>query len=316
MDSQSPSQSPSLTSSTFPVVAKTSFISFNQPISVKLDDKNFLIWKQQVLFAIYGHELEKYIEGPDSWPQKFTSTENAQRGGVNAEYKSWKKQDQLLMSWLLSSMTEAMLIRVVGCDMAYQVWERVQEFFASQTRAKIRQFKTELRNTKKGDKTMNDYLLKIKSLVDALISIGNPVGTAEHINYIFEGLCEEYDHFICSVNSRLEPYSVSEIEALLIAQEIRFEKHTKAVNTLEKVSVNVASTDQKDKVNNDSNKNSQQVFPGNYRANFQGRGGRSYGRGRGRSNRNGGRFVVCQLCNKPRHVVINCYHKFDHNFQH
>lgn len=25
--------------------------------------------------------------------------------------------------------------------------------------------------------------------------------------------------------------------------------------------------------------------------------------------------MVCQLCNKPRHVVINCYHQFDHNFQ-
>lgn len=64
---------------------------------------------------------------------------------------------------------------------------------------------------------MNEYLLKIKSLVDDLISIGNPVTTDENIEFIFEGLGKEYDPFICSVNYRLEPYTVSEIEALLIA---------------------------------------------------------------------------------------------------
>lgn len=56
---------------------------------------------------------------------------------------------------------------------------------------------------------MNEYLVKIKSLVDALCSFGNPVSTGEQIEFIFEGLKEEYDPFICSINSRLEPSSVT-----------------------------------------------------------------------------------------------------------
>lgn len=195
-----------------------------------------------------------------------------------------------------------MLTRVVGCGKTCQIWGSVQEFFASQTRAKVRQFKTELINTKKGDKSMNDYLLKIKSHVDSLVSIGNPMTTSEHIEYIFEGLGEEYDSFICSINSSLEPYTVNEIEAILIAQEVSFEKHLKVTNPTEKkITVNVATAYHKDKDSNNKN-SSQQSFSRNFRGNFQGRGGRSFGRGRRRSNKNGGCFVVCQLCNKPRHT--------------
>lgn len=82
------SRSQSLSSSSLPTVGKTYVISFNQPISIKLDDKNFLIWKQQVLSAIYGHELEKFIEGADSWPQKFESAAKEAQGEVSAKYKN------------------------------------------------------------------------------------------------------------------------------------------------------------------------------------------------------------------------------------
>lgn len=34
-------------------------------------------------------------------------------------------------------MSETTLARVVSCDKTNQVWERIQEFFASQTREKI-----------------------------------------------------------------------------------------------------------------------------------------------------------------------------------
>lgn len=57
----------------------------------------------------------------------------------------------------------------------------------------------------------------------------------------------------------MEPYTVSEIEALLISQEVMFEKHLKAANVSDKVTVNAASTEQKDKSSN-NNKSSQQTF--------------------------------------------------------
>lgn len=148
---------------------KPNVISFNHTLSDKLDEKNSLLWKQQALAAIQGHKLEKFICGPKFWPERFLSTKSTLKGEENLKYLYWRKQDQLLDSWLLSSMTEAMLTQVVGCDRSYLIWNRIQEFFVSPTRAKIHQYKLQLRNTKKKGHNMNEYLLRINALVDGLV---------------------------------------------------------------------------------------------------------------------------------------------------
>ena len=48
---------------------------------------------------------------------------------------------------------------------SYQIWEKIEKFFASQTHVKVTQLKLQLRSIKKGN-SMNSYLLKIKKMVD------------------------------------------------------------------------------------------------------------------------------------------------------
>ncbi|PON70288.1 hypothetical protein PanWU01x14_082120 [Parasponia andersonii] len=112
----------------------------------------------------------------------------------------------LLFSWLLSSMT----VSIVGCETSPQVWQALDTYFASQTKARIDQFKTQLQNTKKQSLSVNDYLLKIKSLVDQLGSVGHVI--------LSNGLPVEYDTFVISVNSRSDTYTVAKIESFLLAQ--------------------------------------------------------------------------------------------------
>lgn len=40
---------------------------------------------------------------------------------------------------------------------------------------------------------------------------------------------EEYDTFITCINSRRESYTVKKMESLLIAQEVRIERHSKEI---------------------------------------------------------------------------------------
>lgn len=91
-------------------VSQKNTVTFNHPISVKLDEKNYLLWKQQVLAAINNHELQDFIECESTIPDRLSS-----------DFQAWHKQDQLLLSWLLSSMTENMLTRVVGCAKSHGV---------------------------------------------------------------------------------------------------------------------------------------------------------------------------------------------------
>lgn len=112
-------------------------------------------------------------------------------------YLTWEKQDQLLLSWLLSSMSNGFLTIMVVCEHAYEVWSQQEVFFASCTTAKVRQFKTQLRTLKKGSLPMNEYLLKMKKLIDCMFSIGSPSTSTDHIEAILEGLPQEYFYCVC-----------------------------------------------------------------------------------------------------------------------
>jgi len=61
--------------------------------------------------------------------------------------------------------------------------------------------------------------------VDSLATIGSPISSEDHIDAILDGLLEEYDSFITSITSWLDPYMVHDVESLLLAQEDRFDKH-------------------------------------------------------------------------------------------
>ncbi|XP_052113029.1 uncharacterized protein LOC127744777 [Arachis duranensis] len=78
------------------------------PIYMKLDDDNFLQWKDQVEALIEGNDLLDHVIG-SRIPHKFL-----ENGEINSEYQRWKKQDALLKSWLLASMTKPYMTRMVG----------------------------------------------------------------------------------------------------------------------------------------------------------------------------------------------------------
>ena len=37
-------------------------VSFNHPLAIKLEDKNYLLWRRQVLAAVKGHNLGHFLD--------------------------------------------------------------------------------------------------------------------------------------------------------------------------------------------------------------------------------------------------------------
>jgi len=56
-------------------------------------------------------------------------------------------------------------------------------------------------------------------VVDSLFATSSTVSFEDHIDDVLDGLPEEYNAFITSITSRLDPYTIEDIEALLLAQE-------------------------------------------------------------------------------------------------
>jgi len=74
------------------------------------------------------------------------------------------------------------------------------------------------------------YLLIIKKCVDTLVTIGATLCNEDH-EAILDRLPKNYDSFVTSILSHLDPYIVEEVKALLLSQKQRFTKHRYAIHT-------------------------------------------------------------------------------------
>jgi len=68
-------------------------------ISDKLDEKNFLLWRQQIEPVVNAHNLQSFLYYADI-PDEFIKDSITNSFSENPAYRTWIQQDQWLLSWL------------------------------------------------------------------------------------------------------------------------------------------------------------------------------------------------------------------------
>ncbi|KAK0606776.1 hypothetical protein LWI29_004295 [Acer saccharum] len=97
--------------------------------------------------------------------------------------------------------------------------------------------KFQLQTLKKLSSTMTEYLLKKKSIIDALAYTIYIVAEDDKIMYVLNGLGAEYDSFVIHVTSMHDYYTMHEVTSLLLTHEARLEQHSQVIN----LNVNLAT---------------------------------------------------------------------------
>ena len=126
-----------------------------QLTTIKLEEDNFLLWKFQVENIILGYSLEEFIYGTCDVPPRLIA------GEANPAYVLHQRQDMLLISWLLASISTNYLPQVIGCSSSHQIWTTVEQLFNSQSTAKVMFYKRQIQLLKEDNLSMREYLLKI-----------------------------------------------------------------------------------------------------------------------------------------------------------
>ncbi|WJX88788.1 hypothetical protein P8452_70836 [Trifolium repens] len=269
-------------------------VHFVPKLSIKLDEKNFLLWNQQVEGVIISHKLHRFVVNPQI-PPMYNSESDRELDIVSEAYDQWLVQDQMLFTWLLSTLAESVLPHTITCRHAFQVWEQIHKHFHAHLKAKVRQLRYELKTIKKGTKPMNEFVLRVRAIADTLLSIGDSVTEQDQIDAILDGLPEEYNPFVMMIYGRPDSPSLLDIEGLLLVQESQLEKFRQEL-AISNASANVAHAN-----------------GGRGNTGSRGRGRNARGKGRGQGNNSGNRHT-CQLCHKYGHEVVNCWYRFDENF--
>jgi len=104
---------------------------FSLKISEKLNEKNFLIWRQQVEPYVNAHNLDDFLVSPVI-PLRFLTPHDRATRTLNPEFRQWRLKDQMLLSCLHSTLSSEILARVVGSSHVYELWNRFIAYFHKQ----------------------------------------------------------------------------------------------------------------------------------------------------------------------------------------
>ena len=224
---QTPPTIPSITThQTPPLVTFTNF----SPI--KLTQDTYPIWLPQVVPHLKGGNLYGYVDGTHKCPLETitTITDGVETTSSNPVYLHWYMQDQLILGAITSALSSKMISHVTRCTTSMEAWTTLKNLFSAQSKARSMQVHFQLNTLKKGNSSIADYYQKFQALTDTLSSIGQPLTDVQMQAFLLGGLGYEYDPFVTSITTRIEPLSVEEIYGHLLSYEMRLEQHHNSID--------------------------------------------------------------------------------------
>ncbi|KAA8539386.1 hypothetical protein F0562_026078 [Nyssa sinensis] len=176
---------------------------------------------------LFGY-VDRTLPAP---PTHISSTENNQTHSLpNPAFHSWHLQDQLILSALISSLTENFLSHVVKCTTSRDVWLALERMFSSTFHARITHIHFQLATLKTANLSIADYFQQFTNLTDTLAAVDQPLNNYELVYFLLAGLGLDYDSFVTSVTTKGEPLSLEDLYGHLLAHEKRLEQHQAAVD--------------------------------------------------------------------------------------
>jgi hypothetical protein len=173
--------------------SSTPAITTTHSFSIKLNPKNYLAWKTQFLPILNYQNLHGYIDGTLAPPPKTILSSGENPTSIpNPEFTQWFTKDQMLLSWLLSSLTEEVFPYVIGLDSSKDVWVALANAFGAISHNRQLQLHIELQELKKNDLSVSQYLQKAKMLADELSDAGRPISSPEFNAIIYRNIGAGY----------------------------------------------------------------------------------------------------------------------------
>jgi hypothetical protein len=117
-----------------------------------------------------------------------------------------------------------------------------------------------------------------------------------------------------SITTRVDPLTIEDLYGHLLAHEIRLEQNQASID-LSTAGANFASRNYTQRCGRGGRSSFNQSGRGNFSNNSCSKNYR--GRGHGQNSPLSSNFScpMCQVCNKPGHVALTCYHHFDNSYQ-
>ena len=130
-----------------------------------------------------------------------------------------KIQRRKLFKFSSIPLTLSILALTMGCHLAMEVWQVLENHFSSISWSYIMNLKGELHNIQKGSDSIDTYQQKIKVLRDKLTVVGVILDDEELLHISIKGLPKEFNAFRSEICTRSTQLSFDELTTMLNAEE-------------------------------------------------------------------------------------------------
>lgn len=124
------------------------------------DGKSYGGWRRAVFIALSAKNKLSFIDGSLSEPAVSSPT-----------YKAWNRCNDMVISWLLNSLSKDIAESVLYSKTAKDIWKELEDRFGQCNGAKLFQLQKELSDLVQGNSDVAGYYTKVKRIWDELDSL-------------------------------------------------------------------------------------------------------------------------------------------------
>ncbi|KAB2629901.1 hypothetical protein D8674_007420 [Pyrus ussuriensis x Pyrus communis] len=189
-------------------------------LTINLDPTNYPLWQAQMLTLLRSRNLVSFADGTSKCPPAFLKDDEGKlTDTVNPEFEPWIQQDNMVLSWIKSSVHPSVLASLIGKTSSHSAWTCLRETYDLQPTGRLLQLRGELMNTHRGDSSISEFLNRVSCLAEALSLSGAPVSDSDIAAIVLKNVGPACESTVASAQDRDGTISHSASEALLLTAE-------------------------------------------------------------------------------------------------
>lgn len=199
------------------IVNGTTLLNTNLANITKLSTTNYLMWNRQVHSLLDGYGLAPYLDGSLVVPEPVRTINGVT--STNPDYVIWKRQDKLIFSAVLGAISIAIQPILSRAQTSIDILSMLATTYAKPICGHIKQVQHQLKQSTKGSKTVDEYVQGLVMKFDQLAILGKVIEHEDQIDFILEGLPEEYKSVVDQMNGRDTPPTIPALHEKLLNHE-------------------------------------------------------------------------------------------------
>ncbi|KAJ0082424.1 hypothetical protein Patl1_10400 [Pistacia atlantica] len=171
------------------------------------------------------------VDGSELCPPQFSSDEQRAEGILNSAYVVWQYKDQMVLGWIVSSLSPAVVSTIYGLETSQLAWQSLGARFAVPLTSRISLIKRKLQSLQQGSMSCQSFLDEVKSLANELAAVGKPIADSHLIMFFLHGLNSSFHSFVTTYMLLAKEKSMpfSDFHAELLNYDLMQKFHSQSI---------------------------------------------------------------------------------------